>query len=163
MFVQEHNLHPDRLAELERSAVGMGLTLVVGFAPAAPDGVHRGGVMCLSFDKECKVERVVERSADLVRVVIEAGGRKHDVAGVYAPAKPGERVDMFRGLAARLSEATIVGGDWNCVPDVTLDVKSDNALNYPNVGAALLASEMDSVNLYDIRLETRSTAPSQFS
>ena len=35
---------PSRRGDLERSAMGMGITLVIGFAPAAPDGVHRGGV-----------------------------------------------------------------------------------------------------------------------
>ena len=52
---------------------------------SAPDGVHRGGVLMLSFDKGVKVTRVIERAQDLVRVKVEAGGSTYDVAGVYAP------------------------------------------------------------------------------
>ena len=59
--------------------MGMGITLVIGFAPAAPDGVHRGGVMMMSFDKEVRVTAVVESARDLVRVKLEAGGREYDM------------------------------------------------------------------------------------
>ena len=81
-----------------------------------------------------------------------------DLAGVYVPATPMERVNMFGGLGRRLSTDTIVGGDWNCVPDVTLDVKSKDPLSYPNVGATLLASEMSDLGLYDIRREQLESA-----
>ena len=47
-----------------------------GVAPAAPDGVHREGVMMMSFDKEARVTAVVESVSDLVRVKLEAGGRE---------------------------------------------------------------------------------------
>ena len=69
-----------------------------------------------------------------------------------------ESVNMFGGLGRRLSTDTIVGGDWNCVPDVTLDVKSKDPLSYPNVGATLLASEMSDLGLYDIRREQLESA-----
>ena len=42
-------------------------------------------------------------------------------------------------------------GDWNCVPDVTLDVQSANPLKYPNGGAKLLEHSMAAVGLVDIR------------
>ena len=51
---------PSRKAELERVATGMGISLVIGFAPASPDRVHRGGVMLLTFDKELTVKTVIE-------------------------------------------------------------------------------------------------------
>ena len=114
--------------------------------------------MMMSFDKEARVTAVVESARDLVRVKLEAGGREYDVAGVYAPAVPMARVGMFGGLSARLSADTIVGGDWNCVPDVTLDVRSRDPLSYANVGAALLATELGNINLYDIRREQLETA-----
>ena len=44
---QEHNLNPLRLRELKRMAEHKGFALVIGFAEAAPDGVHRGGVLVL--------------------------------------------------------------------------------------------------------------------
>ena len=66
-------------------------------------------------------------------VKVEAGGRVRSISrecsGVYAPAVSMERVNMFGGLSRRLSVDTIVGGDWNCVPDVTLDVRSKDPLS----------------------------------
>ena len=44
-------------------------------------------------------------------------------------------------------------GDWNCVPDVTLDVQSANPLAYANVGAALLGDITAGVGLVDFRRE----------
>jgi len=45
------------------------------------------------------------------------------------------------------------GGDWNCVPDVTLDVQSENPLNYSNAGAEILAQHMQRAELVDIHRE----------
>ena len=46
---------PSRKAELERVATGMGISLVIGFAPASPNRV-----MLLTFDKELTVKTVIE-------------------------------------------------------------------------------------------------------
>ena len=153
IVIQEHNLHPSREADIVRQCMEMGVTATVGFAPAGPDGVHRGGVMLLTFDAEITVKRVIEREGDLVRVACEVGGRAYDVAGTYVPSNGLKRVDMLNRLTARLGPDTIVGGDWNCVPDVTLDVKSPRPLEYANVGAELLAQVMDTHNLLDIHRE----------
>jgi hypothetical protein len=115
--------------------------------------VHRGGVLLLLFDKEARVTKEIEVTSDLVRVEIEIDGRTHDIAGVYVPARAVQRVDMIQSLATRLGPDTIVGGDWNCVPDVTLDVQSANPLAYSNVGASVLAVTMEGLNLLDIRRE----------
>jgi hypothetical protein len=45
----------------------------------------------------------------------------------------------------------ILGGDWNCVPDVTLDVQSSDPTRYANNGAALLGEIMADANLWDFR------------
>ena len=44
-----------------------------------------------------------------------------------------------------------LGGDWNCVPDVTLDVQSKDPLRYKNVGGELLEEVMASAELHDFR------------
>ena len=153
IVVQEHNLHPSRDAELKRQCVCMGITLTIGYAKPAPNGSHLGGVMLLTFDAEVKVLRVLECAGDLVRVRVETQGRELDLAGVYVPSTPRERVDMILGLRDRLSDSTIVGGDWNCVPDVTLDVERNkgSSLDYANIGATGLAGVMEELDLYDIR------------
>jgi hypothetical protein len=153
MVVQEHNLQPDRDAELKRQCACMGITLTIGYAKPAPNGSHLGGVMLLTFDAEVKVLRVIESSGDLIRLTVEAHGRELDLAGVYVPSTPRERVDMILALRGRISDSTIVGGDWNCVPDVTLDVERDKGgpLDYANIGATGLADVMETLDLYDIR------------
>ena len=153
VFVQEHNLNPQRDAELRAGCADRGMTLTIAYRPAGPDGVHRGGVLLLTFDAEVAITRTVEVADDLVRVVVEMGGESYDLAGVYVPAPPGARVDMLGGLKDRLGPRTIAGGDWNCVEDVTLDVQSTDPLAYANVGANLLADAMTSVGLYDVRRE----------
>lgn len=40
--------------------------------------------------------------------------------------------------------------DWNCVPDVTLDVQGGSGLSYPNVGAQALAEVVSELGLHDI-------------
>ena len=153
VVVQEHNLHPSREGELVRMCMEHGWTLTVGFAPASPDGVHRGGVLLLTCDAELACKGVTECSSDLVRIRAEAGGKELDIAGVYVPAQPQARLAMLAGLGARLSERTIVGGDWNCVPDVTVDVQSQDPLGYSNIGAAALTAAVDALHLYDVRRE----------
>ena len=71
---------------------------------------------------------------------------------VYAPAQPLQRVD-FNSLRGKLDNTTHVGGDWNCVPDVTLDVDSVNPLSYANRGATLLGDIVGNLALNDIRRE----------
>ena len=44
-----------------------------------------------------------------------------------------------------------LGGDWNCVPDVTLDVQSSDPLRYKNIGGALLEEVTGEVGLVDFR------------
>ena len=75
------------------------------------------------------------------------------VQGVYLPSDPQERVEALEAVGDELKVGAVVGGDWNCVPDVTLDVQGANALSYPNVGAQTLAEAMRKVELFDIRRE----------
>ena len=52
-----------------------------------------------------------------------------------------------------MTPLTWVAGDWNCVPDVTLDVDNANPLNYANGGADALAKKMEDLGLIDERRE----------
>ena len=96
---------------------------------------------------------VVQNTGDMVRVKVEWNASEWDLATVYAPARAGPRVAFARGLASRLSKMSIVGGDWNCVPDVVLDASGPDALNYANVGAAVMEDALSEVELYDVRRE----------
>ena len=76
------------------------------------------------------------------------------MASAYAPSASGvARVDFFNEIDNRMTPMTWVGGDWNCVPDITLDVDSPNPLGYANVGADVLEKGMENRGLVDERRE----------
>ena len=53
------------------------------------------------------------------------------VASVYAPVRPVQRVDfMHQELRKYMDSGTYAGGDWNCVPDPTVDVQAGNIQSY---------------------------------
>ena len=64
------------------------------------------------------------------------GGRSLEIASAYAPSEPQERITFFNDINTKqlLSVNTFVGGDWNVVEDVTIDVDSANPLAYDNTG-----------------------------
>ena len=147
---QEHNLAPSQKGPLERLADSFGLHLVISFS--ATEG-HRGGTFILSDNRTLPHLRTVHTEPSMSRAKYEFNAKELDVASVYAPAGDLSRVDFFSHLKAQLSTHTITGGDWNCVPDVTLDVKGPNALNYKNRGAAQLGKLMAELGLEDYRRE----------
>ena len=157
LCVQEHNLDPKRESELIRLAEARGFGIEIGFAQAGQDGTHWGGTFILWDKRVLTLKATQEKSGDLTRVSLEWNGATWNVASVYAPVGPQERVAFFTNLASRLSKTTIIGGDWNCVPDVTLDVSGPNSLNYSNVGAALIDAELAKVELYDVRRDQLGT------
>eukprot|EP00966_Prymnesium_polylepis_P028346 656033-Prymnesium_polylepis.1 len=99
---------------------------------------------------------VTHKTDGFIMIKAEWGGQEVEIANVYAPSsnENGARAKFFKDtLQPNLNADTFVGGDWNCVPDVTLDVESANPLNYPNGGAAELATIMGSFSLIDERRE----------
>ena len=84
----------------------------------------------LCDERSVSIKRTCVESADLTRVVLEWNGREWDVASVYVPVNPSKRLTFIQTLTAQLSKKTIIGGDWNCVPDATLDASGRNALHY---------------------------------
>ena len=151
---QEHNLDPAREDELQRIAASRGFRAVFGFAPAqGQNGVHWGGTLILCDERSVSVSHVHVETEDLTRVSIEWNGRKWDIASVYVPVSPAKRLTFIATLTTKLTKQTIVGGDWNCVPDVTLDASGPNALNYRNIGATALDTALAQLELLDIRRE----------
>ena len=154
LCAQEHNLDPARRDEYFRTANDLGLHLAIGFSTSP---CHRGGALILSCRKSMPLSKIIHEDPQLVRAQYDFNGDIQDVASVYAPSEPLKRVDFFSHLKTRLSALTIAGGDWNCVPDVTLDVKGKNQLSYPNVGARQLGTVMGAWSLIDYRREQLGT------
>ena len=157
LCLQEHNLHPDKEDEHIRIAQSSGFTAIIGYASAAADGVHRGGSMVMLNEQDTQLKQTYFKEGSITRVSLEWQGREYDIASIYAPSKILKRLDFFSHLAQRLTTHTIAGGDWNCVTDVTLDVKSRNPLSYPNIGASQLAKVCEKFNIYDYRRDQLGT------
>jgi hypothetical protein len=60
-------------------------------------------------------------------------------------------VDFINRLKTWATPDMILGGDWNCVPDATLDVQSSNPLRYKNVGGLILENTLTKLGLFDFR------------
>ena len=158
LCLQEHNLHPDKEDEHIRLAQACGFTAVIGYAAAAADGVHRGGSMVMLNEQDTQLKRTHFKEGSITRVSLEWQGREYDIASIYAPSDSSKRIDFFSHLAQRLTKHTIAGGDWNCVTDVTLDVKSRNPLTYSNIGAGQLVKVCEKFNIYDYRRDQLGTS-----
>ena len=146
--VQEHNLDQATKALLIRIAADFKLHLTIGFSKTA---CHRGGTLILMDMRTVQHVKTIHEDPNLARSAYEFNATPLDVASVYAPADPTKRMNFFSHIKSKLSKHTIAGGDWNCVPDVILDVKGKNQLNYPNRGASQLATVMADLGLDDYR------------
>ena len=90
----------------------------------------------------------------MIHATVRWGATEMEIAAVYAPAQPIPRIDFFNAeLRHHTTNLTIAGGDWNCVPDKTLDVTSANPLGSANHGASLLEDIMATKMLTDERRE----------
>ena len=54
--------------KLERNAKALGMTLVIGFAPQNPNGVHYGGTMIISMDATTTLNKVLDETSDITRL-----------------------------------------------------------------------------------------------
>ena len=101
------------------------------------------------------LKKVIHEHPSLICVEAEMGGRTLEIASAYAPSDPQERITFFNEINTKqlLSMNTFVGGDWNVVEDVTMDVSSANPLAYDNTGIQALRNAIDPLGLIDIRRE----------
>ena len=157
MAVQEHNLPPTIKEDLETSAKIAGFTLTITFGRAdAPDS-ERGGVLILTVDSVIARKKVIVEEPGLIIMETEWGAKKLKIGNVYAPVQPMPRIDFFVDLRRKLNhietDNLYLGGDFNCVGDVTLDVGSNNPLGYRNIGGTLLTDLTGEVSLIDERRE----------
>ena len=101
--------------------------------------------------KEDRAKRIVHSEPGAVVAEVGWNGRGILVGSVYAPAKPTPRLAFLQNMRKWASEDMYLGGDWNCVPDVTVDVQSSDPLRYRNTGGALLEDVTGDIGLMDFR------------
>jgi hypothetical protein len=135
-------VNPDRESELCRLAQSCEFGIVWGFASQGQDGTHWGGTLILYDEKTVSLEKELPSIEGITRASFIWNDRKLELASVYAPATPSERNEFFVKLKRYITKSTIAGGDWNCVPDVTLDATGPGAARYGNQGATVLSTIM---------------------
>ena len=152
--LQEHNLDPKNFSDHRRLAKAMGFTLEIVHGRA--DDVHsqRGGVLMVSYDEKVTRKKVKHSEPGLLRQLYDWNGKELDVVTVYAPANGAARDKFFdKVLRHHVGMNSLLCGDFNCVPDPTLDVVSRNPLAYDNAGARTLGEVVDACGLVDERRE----------
>ena len=131
----------------------MGYTLIITSGRAGDDDSRRGGVLILLDDSSIDLVKTLHLEPGFIQITISHGGNYYDVANIYAPVTASKRIDFYQNIRQKITKDTIIGGDWNTVPDRTVDIHSRNPLAYPNIGASLLATIMEEKGLIDERRE----------
>ena len=160
---QEHQFPPNTVDDRKRLCSTKGFKLIVSPATCTTGADGRthysGGTFILIHEAQVTHCETLISEQGLTRVKVEHHGMEHIVASIYAPSKPIQRVDFYTSLKAKstgsskLCSDTIAGGDFNFVPDVTLDVQSSNPLAYKNIGGKIGSEAMASYSLHDYRRE----------
>ena len=158
-FTQETNLDPSREEEIKDLAKYYKFHFALAFAKANNDGTHYGGTLTLVDEKtaEIKNDYTLDENGGALVTELDWSGAKITVVNIYAPAKPVQRIDFFNEIKNKIKPDMIMMGDWNCVPDVLLDVQSPDPSKYKNFGGALLESIMHRNGLRDFRREQLSS------
>ena len=115
-----------------------------------------GAAVLLSHDtaafaaKEAKLTCALNGA--VARATLTMHGQRTSIASVYVPVHPHLRKLFLErlGKCGCISTDTIVGGDWNCVPDASIDVHSLGNSAYPNIGAAALEKVLTHQGLTDL-------------
>ena len=120
--IQEHNLDPADHKIHMRLAKDKEFKLVIAYAKQNNGGGHTGGTLFLISMRHATLIQSTEHDSGALEVQLDFGGARHNLLNCYAPVSPIPRIDFFNKIKVTLHEKIIGMGDWNCVPDVTLDV-----------------------------------------
>jgi len=149
--VQEHNIPRTHERSVTTQAKIAGFTAIISFGRAdAPDS-SRGGVLTLLVDATLSLKKIDLMQPGIIALTAEWGAKEIKIANVYAPVESLARVDFFIDIRNKLEGNSFIGGDFNCVPDVTLDVESKNPMGYPNRGSQILENMMAEKGQEDAR------------
>ncbi len=172
VFIQEHNIKSSNTARIHADASRNGLFIFMspisnyatkgGTAIIIPKdqlGTEQGETI---HDAEERVRAsLTSRGAGriaLIDTVVE--GADVRLIAAYAPSNPMDRTAFFRHTLDHLVNSdTVLGIDANCVPDVSLDVKSTARSAYQNTGANALQDIIIRADLIDIAREWLGNTP----
>ena len=130
--IQEHNLNPADHKIHMRLAKDKEFKLVIAYAKQNNGGGHTGGTLFLISMRHATLIQSKEHDPGALEIQVDFGGAQHYLFNSYTPVSTIPRIDYLNKIKTKLHEKMIGMGDWNCVPNVTLDVQSANPLKYPN-------------------------------
>ena len=156
LFLQEHNFKQDEMKEFSKSAEMEGFAACIG--PCGNESSRGGTAILMHRDTLGLGSKTVCSRHYLGGRVTTAEvtilGQRLQLASVYAPVSGTARGSFIRGLRSLriLNRNMIVQGDFNCVPDVSVDVRhaEGSTSTYPNTHAATLETLMARHGLQDV-------------
>ena len=127
LLLQEHNIKPRDVALMQSRARRQGFTLTV---TSSLSPTHRGGAAILTRNDSVAISGVCTDHKDpdnmgrVCAVNVEVAGCKARLVSAYGPVKPANRKCFQATLTKYLNRTSILGGDFNWVPDPDLDQES---------------------------------------
>ena len=153
LLLQEHNIKPSAIAIMVSRAHRQGFTLTVT-ASLSPH--KRGGAAVLTRNESVTVKGVSTDHTDplnlgrICAVNVEMAGHVTRLVSGYGPVNPSERKGFQQSLSKYLNRSSILGGDFNWVPDPDLDQEgSDDSVEHQNSHAAAGEQSLTQKNLED--------------
>ena len=99
---QEHNLSADELDTARTKALIRDFQLIVTSGRADDPTSSRGGVFILIDTKQMSEAKILHEDPGFIRVTVDWGAEKLDLANVYAPVHDSARIDFYNTLRGRL-------------------------------------------------------------
>ena len=153
LLLQEHNIKSSAIAIMVSRAHRQGFTLTV---TASRSSHNRGGAAVLTRNESVTVTGVCTDHTDplnlgrICAVNVEMAGHVTRLVSGYGPVNPSERKGFQQSLPKFLNRSSILGGDFNWVPDPDLDQEgSDDSVEHQNSHAAAGEQSLTQKNLED--------------
>ena len=172
-FIQEHNLHPSDYAHCRSQAARRGMLWIASHKPANSTqqrGTGTGILIPIDMITLAPGETVTaattrvtntharDREGRLCSVRCTIRGVKLRLTCCYAPADSTKRQAFFtKKLAPFVTRNTLLAIDANCVPDPSLDRRSNAATPADDTGSDDLAALVISKGLIDVAREQLGT------
>ena len=158
LFIQEHNLTKAKKATVDRICNTWGYMPYVGYNMNYGSG--KGGA-ALFVRKECAHIDLKNANAHylmrgaIAGVTLDMLGERVKLLSVYVPAEPRLRGAFIREVQSKklITRGCIAQGDWNCVPNVAIDVASQDGTanaNYHNTHGNTIETLLARAGLADV-------------
>ena len=159
LLLQEHNVKAAKIPNLVANLSRAGICSAWSCSTTKDE---RGGTAVLirenvAVEPQILIDHKRGNSLDggLCMIEVKIGSDRVRLASIYLPAKPSIRKSIISELTELklISNNTILGGDMNCVPDPTLDMKSLDGCreaDKQNTGGPELEKMLTAAGLEDV-------------